>query len=47
MTTTFPAVLSLKNWRSGVVCLVEILDGRVLKGERITSAATGECRATR
>jgi translation elongation factor EF-4 len=25
----------------GVVCLVEVLDGRVQKGDRITAASTG------
>lgn len=28
--------------RSGVVCLVEVIDGLVQKGDRITAAATGE-----
>lgn len=27
----------------GVVCLVEVLDGRVQKGDRITAASTGGC----
>ena len=27
----------------GVVCLVEVLDGRVQKGDKITAASTGGC----
>lgn len=32
-------------WPRGVVCLVEVLDGRVQKGDRITAASTGACCA--